>query len=97
MRKTTNRVLPREKWSKLFFGRKPLYLLNATASCSVTKQLFATSRACVRINLRRETKMEYLSRGFKSVLGNQQTGSQPSAHETVRKHVFVYDLYCVIL
>lgn len=28
--------------------------------------------------------MEYLSRGFKSVLGNQQAGSQASAHETVR-------------
>ncbi|KAJ7370087.1 Vesicle-mediated ER to Golgi transport protein [Desmophyllum pertusum] len=29
--------------------------------------------------------MEYLSRGFKSVLGNQQAGSQPSAHETVER------------
>lgn len=57
--------------------------------CSVTKQLFATLRACLRINLRKETKMEYLSRGFKSVLGNQQAGSQPSAHETVRIHMFV--------
>ena len=58
---------------------------------------FATSRACVRINLQRETKMEYLSRGFKSVLGNQQAGSQPSAHETVRIHVFVYNSYYVTL
>lgn len=37
-----------------------------------------------RNNLLTETKMEYLSRGFKSVLGNQQAGSQASAHETVR-------------
>ncbi|RMX42738.1 hypothetical protein pdam_00014155 [Pocillopora damicornis] len=29
--------------------------------------------------------MEYLSRGFKSVLGNQQGGSQPSPHETVER------------
>lgn len=29
--------------------------------------------------------MEYLSRGFKSVLGNQQAGSQASAHETVER------------
>ena len=65
--------------------------------CSVTKQLFATLRACLRINLRKESKMEYLSRGFKSVLGNQQAGSQPSAHETVRIVVFVRDLYLVIL
>ena len=41
--------------------------------------------------------MEYLSRGFKSVLGNQQAGSQPSAHETVRIHVFVRDLCRMIL
>ena len=41
--------------------------------------------------------MEYLSRGFKSVLGNQQAGSQPSAHETVRIHVFVRYLYRVTL
>lgn len=39
--------------------------------------------------------MEYLSRGFKSVLGNQQAGSQPSAHETVRIHVLGYDLQYV--
>lgn len=84
------------KCSQLFFGGKPLYLLNATHYCLVTKQ-FATSRACLRINLRKETKMEYLSRGFKSVLGNQQAGSQPSAHETVRIHVFIRDLFCVTL
>lgn len=44
-----------------------------------------------------ETKMEYLSRGFKSVLGNQQAGSQPSAHETVRIDTFVSDPRCVTL
>ncbi|KAK2560279.1 General vesicular transport factor p115 [Acropora cervicornis] len=38
-----------------------------------------------RNNLLSETKMEYLSRGFKSVLGNQQAGSQASAHETVER------------
>lgn len=41
--------------------------------------------------------MEYLSRGFKSVLGNQQAGSQPSAHETVRIDAFVFDPRCVTL
>ena len=40
-------------------------------------------------NLLSETKMEYLSRGFKSVLGNQQAGSQASAHETVRLDVIL--------
>ena len=41
--------------------------------------------------------MEYLSRGFKSVLGNQQAGSQPSAHETVRIDAFLFDPRCVTL
>ena len=76
--------------------RKTVY--NAESRCTSTKAsilgshaflpgyegCIATLRACVRINLVSETKMEYLSRGFKSVLGNQQAGSQASAHETVR-------------
>ena len=39
--------------------------------------------------------MEYLSRGFKSVLGNQQGGSQPSPHETVRicLNFVIYDVW----
>ena len=91
MRKTTNRASPREIGARLFFGGKPLYVERGYQAT------FATLRACLRINLRKETKMEYLSRGFKSVLGNQQAGSQPSAHETVRIHVFTRYLYRVTL
>ena len=36
--------------------------------------------------------MEYLSRSFKSVLGNQQAGTQSSGRETVRIGVLVFDL-----
>lgn len=36
--------------------------------------------------------MEYLSRSFKSVLGNQQAGTQSSGRETVRIEVLVFDL-----
>ena len=36
--------------------------------------------------------MEYLSRSFKSVLGNQQAGTQSSGRETVRNGVLVFDL-----
>ena len=89
----TNRVLPRENSRQLFFRSIPLGIWTALLQFLLGYEAsHATSRACVRINLRKETKMEYLSRGFKSVLGNQQGGSQPSPHETVRICANAYSL-----